>query len=132
MSFSSVFVVSNALRLRFFKTEYENENEMNTKEKDVGQADYNVEVLDFKYNIKSKIQEGSNIMKKKLIIDGMMCQNCVKHVTKALTELEGVFDVKVSLEEKSAEITVTEKITDDTLKKAIADAGYELLRIEEL
>lgn len=130
MSFNSVFVVSNALRLRFFKTEYD--NEMKTKEKDVGQADCNVEALDFKYNIKAKIQEGSNIMKKKLIIDGMMCQNCVKHVTKALTELEGVFDVKVSLEEKSAEITVTEKITDDTLKKAIADAGYELLRIEEL
>lgn len=62
----------------------------------------------------------------------MMCQNCVKHVTKALTELEGVFDVTVSLEEKSAEITVTEKITDDTLKRAIADAGYELFRIEDL
>lgn len=130
MSFNSVFVVSNALRLRFFKTEYD--NEMKTKEKDVGQADCNVEALDFKYNIKSKIQEGSNIMKKKLIIDGMMCQNCVKHVTKALTELEGVFDVTVSLEEKSAEITVTEKITDDTLKRAIADAGYELFRIEDL
>lgn len=130
MSSSSVFVVSNALRLRFFKTEYD--NEMKTKEKEIEQAKCNIEALDFKYNIKAKIQEGSNIMKKKLIIDGMMCQNCVKHVTKALTELEGVFDVTVSLEEKSAEITVTEKITDDTLKKAIADAGYELFRIEDL
>lgn len=41
-------------------------------------------------------------MKKEILVEGMMCQNCVKHVTKALTGVEGVSDVRVSLEEKKA------------------------------
>lgn len=69
-------------------------------------------------------------MKKKLTIEGMMCQNCVKHVTKALQKLDGVAEVEVSLEQKSAVVTMNNEIADDVLSKAITDMDYEVVKIE--
>ncbi|MBQ7502168.1 heavy-metal-associated domain-containing protein [bacterium] len=66
-------------------------------------------------------------MKKVIIIEGMMCQNCVKHVKKALEKLEGVSSVKVSLEDKSAEVEGAAE--DEALREAIAEAGYEAAEI---
>lgn len=59
-------------------------------------------------------------MKKELMIEGMMCQNCVKHVTNALTGIAGVSDVNVSLENKSAMIQAAKSAKDDDLKAAVA------------
>ena len=67
------------------------------------------------------------LMKKVIIIEGMMCQNCVKHVKKALEKLEGVSSVKVSLEDKSAEVEGAAE--DEALREAIAEAGYEAAEI---
>lgn len=69
-------------------------------------------------------------MKKELSIEGMMCQNCVKHVTNALAEIKGVFDVSVNLEQKTATIQVDKSVSDDILKAAIAEAGYEVVEIK--
>ena len=63
-------------------------------------------------------------MKKQLSVEGMMCQNCVKHVTKALTGVEGVSDVRVSLEEKKAFVEAAPSVSDAALKAAVEDAGY--------
>ena len=52
-------------------------------------------------------------MKKTLGIEGMTCGNCVRHVTRALEGLPGASDVSVSLEDKSAQVTVPEDMTDD-------------------
>ena len=71
-------------------------------------------------------------MKKKLTIEGMMCQNCVKHVTKALQKLDGVTEVEVSLEQKSAVVTMNNEIADDVLSKAITDMDYEVVKIETI
>ena len=60
----------------------------------------------------------------------MMCQNCVKHVTKALESIPGASNVKVSLEDKKATVTVPDSVTDDTLKAAVAEAGYEVTGIQ--
>ena len=68
-------------------------------------------------------------MKKVLTVEGMMCQNCVKHVTRALQGIPGAADVQVSLEDKKAAVTVPETVTDDALKAAVADAGYEVTEI---
>ena len=68
-------------------------------------------------------------MKKELSIEGMMCQNCVKHVTHALEGVSGATDVSVSLEENKARVNVPESVSDDALKTAIADAGYEVKEI---
>ena len=64
-------------------------------------------------------------MKKTLGIEGMTCGNCVRHVTRALEGLPGASDVSVSLEDKSAQVTVPEDMTDDQITAAVADAGYE-------
>ena len=63
---------------------------------------------------------------KVVIIEGMMCKNCVKHVKEALESL-GV-EVEVSLEEKKAYLKNT-SLDDETIKDAIEDAGYEVKEI---
>ena len=71
-------------------------------------------------------------MKKQLKVEGMMCQNCVKHVTKALEGVPGAADVAVSLEEKQATVTVPEMTSDDVLKAAVEEAGYEVTEIRDV
>lgn len=68
-------------------------------------------------------------MRKDLFIEGMMCQNCVKHVTNALTGIPGTSDVEVSLDKKMAAVSVPETVSDETLKTAVTDAGYEVTEI---
>lgn len=65
-------------------------------------------------------------MSKTVKIEGMMCQNCVKHVRKALEALDPA--VEVSLENKCA--TVKAELDDRAIKAAIEDAGYEVVGIE--
>ena len=67
--------------------------------------------------------------KKVISIEGMMCQHCVKHVTEALQKIDGVIDVKVSLEQKNAVVHVNDSATDDMLKNAVVEAGYEVTAI---
>lgn len=67
-------------------------------------------------------------MTKTISIEGMMCQHCVKHVTDALNKLEGV-TAQVSLENKNAVCQVSGVVTDDALKAAVVDAGYEVTGI---
>ena len=68
-------------------------------------------------------------MKKELSVEGMMCQNCVKHVTHALEGIPGAADVQVSLEDKKATVHVPETVTDEALKAAVSEAGYEVTGI---
>lgn len=71
-------------------------------------------------------------MKKKIAIEGMSCEHCVKHVTNALQELAGVSKVEVSLAAKNAVIEGTTDISDEDLRAAIDEAGYEVTQIEEM
>jgi copper chaperone CopZ len=59
----------------------------------------------------------------------MMCQHCVKHVTDALNKLPGV-TAQVSLENKNAVCTVDASVTEDALRAAVAEAGYEVTGIQ--
>ena len=68
-------------------------------------------------------------MKKELSIEGMMCQNCVKHVTHALESIPGTTDIQVSLEDKKATVNVPETVSDEALKEAVSEAGYEVTEI---
>ena len=69
-------------------------------------------------------------MEKRVGVEGMMCQHCVKHVHDALSALHGVESVDVSLEGKSAKVTCSTEVTDDDICKAISEAGYEVTGIE--
>lgn len=66
-------------------------------------------------------------MLKKYTVEGMTCNHCVHHVTMALSEVEGVKDVKVSLAEKSALVNSLDDIQFETLEAAVAEAGYKLV-----
>lgn len=70
-------------------------------------------------------------MKKRIRIDGMSCDNCVRHVTVALKDLDGVSEVDVRLDEKQA-IIVAEEIQDQDIIDAIEEVGYEVVGIEEI
>lgn len=69
-------------------------------------------------------------MKKKLNIEGMSCMHCVKHVKEALSEVAGVKSVDVNLDEKYAIVEV-DNASEEAMKAAVADAGYDVVGIEE-
>ncbi|MBO5458572.1 MAG: heavy metal translocating P-type ATPase [Clostridia bacterium] len=100
MCLSSLFVVTNALRL----TKFGKKKEITEKTED------------------------SN-MKKTLLVEGMMCQHCVAHVTKALQSVQGVASVEVDLKKKTAVVELNEAVENETLVSAVAEAGYEVKKI---
>lgn len=59
-------------------------------------------------------------------VEGMTCMHCVHHVKEALSECDGVKDVKVSLDLKTAIINSEVELSFDTLKAAIDEVGYEI------
>ena len=136
MSFSSVFVVSNALRLRFFKPKHGSSAAAAAPAPVSPACSCAAEespvcpVQTAQPEPISTEPTGGKTMKKVLTVEGMMCQNCVKHVTRALQGIPGASDVSVSLEEKKAEVTVPDTVTDEDLKAAVVDAGYEVTGIE--
>lgn len=71
-------------------------------------------------------------MKKKILIEGMSCAHCVAHVKEALEELKGMKSIEVDLSSKMALIETDEEIKDETIKEAIEDFGYEVIKIENL
>lgn len=101
MSFSSVFVVSNALRLRFFKPK---RNNVNNKQEEIK-------------------------MTKTIKINGMMCAHCTGRVSQALNALDGV-TAEVTLDNGGqAVVTLENSVSDETLTKTITDAGYEVVSV---
>jgi len=64
--------------------------------------------------------------KTSLSVEGMTCNHCVMRVTKALEGIDGVKTAKVSLADKSAEVTFKrDKLDEKILISAVADAGYK-------
>ncbi len=130
MGFSSVFVVSNALRLFAWKPRQADEKDaapVDTKvipavaEHDVAPA---AEVKNATA-AEAAANERSTAMEKKLNVEGMMCDHCVAHVTKALEGVPGVSSAKVSLADKNAVVEAAPEVTDEALVAAVKDAGYE-------
>lgn len=131
MSFSSVSVVSNALRLRFFTPKWKHESgtaDLQTTGNG-GMMEQSTAAAEIADRIaKNDESKGETTMKKTIKIEGMMCQHCVKAATKALEGVAGVTAVTVSLEDKQAVVEGT--ATDEALTAAIVDAGYEVKGIE--
>lgn len=59
-------------------------------------------------------------------IEGMSCQHCVNAVTQALSDLDGISDVKVSLETMDAVFESTGQVDMKTIRKAVEDQGYKV------
>ena len=69
------------------------------------------------------------MMKKTLKIEGMMCSHCEMHTKKALEALDGVAKAEVSHENGTAVVTLEKEVSDDTLKQAVTDQGYQVINI---
>ncbi len=120
MSLSSVCVVANALRLRNFK-ETQKAAAKETVKEAAKEADNK--------NASQNISKEEIKMTKTIIIEGMSCGHCTARVQKALEALEGITAVTMSLEQKSAEITLDQEISNQLLTQTITDAGYEVVEI---
>ncbi|MFQ9915365.1 MAG: heavy-metal-associated domain-containing protein [Flavonifractor plautii] len=68
-------------------------------------------------------------MTKTMSINGMMCAHCQAHVEKALNAIDGV-EAKVNLETKTATLTLSKDVSDDVLRGAVTEAGYEVVSIQ--
>ena len=115
MSLSSVCVVSNALRLRGWKPPFFADQPAPTAP------------LPESAVFQSQGKE-ENTVNKTIHIDGMMCTHCTGRVEKSLNDLPGV-EATVDLDSKSAAVTCTPDVSDDTLRQAVEDAGYHVTGI---
>ena len=119
MGFSSVFVVSNALRLRTWKPSERAASEVTPA------AEVAVSVESVAGAPASATERREPTMTKTLNVTGMMCQHCVAHVKKALEGVDGVSAVDVNLEAGTATVEAADSVTDEALVAAVVDAGYE-------
>lgn len=118
MSFSSVCVCVNALRLRWFNP--------NKKLQKISKNNKNI-IKNCENN--EKFAKKEKIMKVKIIVGGMMCSNCERHVVQALEKVDGVIDVKVDLNSGEVELNTKQGLDVSVLSKAVEDAGYRVLKI---
>ena len=107
MSLSSVFVVSNALRLRWFRPKgtKQSKNQPEVHAPEMHKEEKRMEMV--------------------IKVDGMMCNHCKAAVEKACKAVPGTVDAVVDLQAK--QVTVTGSADRETLKKAITDAGYQVM-----
>ena len=109
MSLSSFCVVSNALRLNWFKM-YDSSKDRKIKTK--------------------KQNKEETTMTKTIKIEGMMCGHCEATVKKALEALDQVDAAEVSHEAGTAVVTLNSDVSDDVLKKTVEDKDYKVVGIE--
>lgn len=152
MSMSSLFVVSNALRLRNFKpsikargldegrrlAEKPSAEPIAAASAEAAAKIVNAEIADKTDVIGENNQEentetqndekGAILMKKEMVIEGMMCGHCSARVEKALNAIDGV-SAKVDLDKKTAYIELSKDVADDVLKNAVTEADYEVVSI---
>lgn len=115
MSMSSLFVVTNALRLNLF-------NVYDTSRDKMGGEIINI-------TEHSEENEGGNTMTKTVNIEGMMCAHCEANVKKALEALDGIESAVVSHEAGTAVIELSKEVDDDLIKQTIEDKDYKFISI---
>ena len=111
MSLSSFCVVTNALRLNFFKL-HDSKRDHKIRKK-----------------INLKNEKETKPMEKTLKIEGMMCSHCEMHVKKALEAIDGVKNAEVSHKTGTAVVALEKEISDSVLKQAVTQQGYEVTDI---
>jgi len=119
MSLSSIFVVTNALRLRRFKSQFSQAQKQESK----------VNADGIKEEIKKEESEERK-MTRVMTIEGMMCMHCTGRVQKVLEAIGGVSGVEMSLEAKTATVKLSGQVADEVLANAVREAGYEVVSVE--
>ena len=147
MSVSSIFVVTNALRLRLFKATRAEDAcadgacavgagsgaaPEGNEPSDGASAPLSEESAQECEMTKNTLQRSETNMKTYVLsIEGMMCSHCTGRVEKALRAVAGVADVAVSLEQKNAVVSADESVTADALKAAVEAQDYPVTAVAE-
>lgn len=133
MSLSSFSVVTNALRLNFFKMH----DPSKTHGAKVGPDRYDLaghavgdDSAKTEYRKIHNSEKETKTMEKTLKIEGMMCGHCEAHVKKALEGLDAVTQAQVSHESGTAVVTLSGEISEDVLRQTVADQGYKVTDIQ--
>lgn len=103
MSMSSLCVLANALRLNLFKNKI------------------------FKFE---KIDQGATMHNYSVLIEGMSCNHCTNSVNKALSKIEGIDNIKVSLTDKCASFSSDKKLDENYIKNIIEDLDFKVISIK--
>ena len=122
MGFSSVFVVTNALRLRAWRPAPDRDDNPASATAPAPAAPTPSATSAAPA---ASDQKETDMTEKKLNVEGMMCEHCVAHVREALEAVRGVENVRVSLDEKSATVDAGLLVRDDDLVAAVEAAGYK-------
>ncbi len=134
MSLSSLFVVSNALRLRRFKPALPLTTVADKEECGFTPDVVRIENKTTKqtHAIERKEREGQAMdpFERELTVAGMMCKHCARHVTEALQTLG--LEAEIDLEAGKVKVSAEETVTEEQMRQAIEEAGYRLLAIEKL
>lgn len=128
MSLSSVCVVTNALRLRFFKSAFQN-SESTAAPKAAASEAIPAEpkacpVLEPETPEERNSTEMADTKTLNLAVTGMSCKHCQAHVKEALEKVPGVASAEVDLEGAKACVKADDSVTADALVKAVEAAGY--------
>lgn len=124
MSMSSIFVVSNALRLKAFKSGFKSR-----AVSPVETTDVDGDMPDSEISNEIQVNKGGMNMTKVITVEGMMCGHCTGRVQKVLEAVEGVASVEMSLENKTATVELATEVADEVLSGVITEAGYEVTGI---
>lgn len=143
MSLSSLFVVTNALRLtRFGRKNAEatiRAQQPQAEEGEEGEEGEERATPSIENKMETNKTEENNAeqeetVMKTVYVEGMMCMHCVSHVKKAISAVDGVAEVEVLLDEKKANVRLAQTANEGEvmakLKAAVEDAGYEVTSIE--
>ncbi len=123
MSLSSFCVVTNALRLNLFTI---NSDRHDRKKEMVPMPEFITGFKEIEDHHKEE-NKMAETMVKTLNIEGMMCAHCQAHVKKALEGVAGVTQVEVSLEDKTATVSLTPGTEEQALVDAVIEAGYKVV-----
>ena len=123
MSLSSFCVVTNALRLNLFTI---NSDRHDRKKEMVPMPEFITGFKEIEDHHKEE-NKMTETMVKTLNIEGMMCAHCQAHVKKALEGVAGVTQVEVSLEDKTATVSLMPSTEEQALVDAVTEAGYKVV-----
>lgn len=137
MSLSSFCVVSNALRLNWFKLYIPNVDATKSEHSEAGAERakrepgfWSRDCKDTKIKHKKQIEKEQKSMEKTMKIEGMMCGHCEARVKKVLEALDAVEAAVVSHEAGTAVVTLKAEISNEELKKVVEDQDYKVLEIQ--
>ncbi len=126
MSMSSIFVVSNALRLKRFRASVKGAGRV---QEQTARQPVRIKTGEQQVNNETKHKEKENRTMITMKINGMMCNHCKATVEKVLGAVNGVEKAEVNLDEKAAYVTPAGDVSKEELSKVVTDAGYEVVSV---